>query len=132
MLFRNQLKYAFFCRMALLLNSMLTIGIDHKVNLKESIVCKSKTSEFCIDGQLSVVCWLCMKAKINKKLQLYWPLCNLPHIIGSIKSMFMKYSTFMQKIFIFLSNLQGLKNMKKNHINTDKHKQDNRKKDSPK
>ena len=44
------------------------IGIDHKVNLNESIVCESKKSEFGIDGQLSVVCWLCMKAKINKKL----------------------------------------------------------------
>ena len=44
------------------------IGIDYKVNLNESIVCESKRSEFCIDGQVSVVCWLYMKAKINKKL----------------------------------------------------------------
>ena len=49
------IKICFFCRMALLLNSMLTIGIDHKANLNESIVSESKKSEFCIDGQLSVL-----------------------------------------------------------------------------
>ena len=34
---------------------MLTIDIDYKVNLNESIVCESKKSEFYIDGQSSVV-----------------------------------------------------------------------------
>ena len=69
-----------------------------------------------------------MKAKINKKLQLYWPLCNWPYIIDSIKAMFMKDSTLIEKkLFIFPSKLQSEEYEKKNHINTDEHKQDIRK-----
>ena len=47
--------------------------------------------------------------------------------------MFIKYSTLMQKNLHFFVKVAGFEKYEnKNHINTDKHKQDNRKKDSPK
>ena len=47
--------------------------------------------------------------------------------------MFIKYSTLMQKNLHFFVKVAGFEKYEnKNHINTDKHKQDNRKKESPK